>query len=205
MNLYNQKIFLTEENKLLLHTCCAPCSAWIIEQLIANDIEVKLFFYNPNIHFYDEYERRKNEVIRFANKMKVPYIEGDYDVQSWKNSTRGMEAYPERSARCMKCFLVRLRKTAKQACASGFKIFATSLAISRWKDINQVTEAGNLAAAENNLIYFDYNWRKNGGEEKALQTTKRENFYRQKYCGCIFSKTMSSSSTSLATLNEKVT
>jgi epoxyqueuosine reductase len=205
MNSLDQKIFLPEGNQLLLHTCCAPCSAWIIEQLVASKIEVTLFFYNPNIHFRDEYDRRKNEVIRFANKMKVPWIEGDYDVQNWKDCTRGMESYPERSERCMKCFLLRLRKTARQADATGFKIFSTSLSISRWKDINQVTNAGRTAATENNLVYFEHNWRKSKGEEKAVQVTKREKFYRQKYCGCVYSRSRSSSSTSCSTSNEKVT
>jgi len=191
----NQKIFLPEGNKLLLHVCCAPCSAWIIEQLLANKIDVTLFFYNPNVHPRDEYERRKSEVIRFANKIKIPWIEGDYDVDTWEACTRGMESYPERSKRCTKCFLLRLRKAAKHACSNDFQIFATSLSISRWKDFTQITEAGKLAAAENNLTYFDYNWRKNKGEEQAVQVTKRENFYRQKYCGCVFSKTKKSSTT----------
>ena len=103
-----------------------------------------------------------------------------------------MGSYPEKSIRCEKCFTLRLRRTANYASKNGFKIFATSLAISRWKDLNQVTRAAQLAASENNIIYFNHNWRKKRGEEQAVQVTKREKFYRQKYCGCIFSKINSS-------------
>ena len=192
----NNKISLPDGNKkLLLHVCCAPCSARIIERLLTNEIEVTIFFYNPNIHPRKEYEKRKHEVIHFLDKIKIPWIEGDYDTHNWSACTYGMGSYPEKSIRCEKCFTLRLRKTAYYAHKLGFKIFATSLAISRWKDINQITRAGHLAANEHNLLYFDYNWRKHRGEEQAVQVAKREKFYGQKYCGCIFSKINSNNET----------
>lgn len=173
--------------KILLHSCCAPCSAWIIEQLLSEKFKITVFFYNPNIHPVEEYLRRKAEAIRFAQKMAVPFVDHIYDSSLWYCRVRGLELEPERGKRCSECFLLRLDETAKYALANDFDAFATSLAISRWKDFNQVTAAGLQASATNKIQYWQHNWRKSNGAMLANKVALREGFYRQKYCGCSFS------------------
>lgn len=176
------------KHKLLVHTCCAPCSGELMEQLLANNIDFALFFYNPNIHPKKEYELRKAENIRFAQKMGIPFIDADYDVQNWFNRVKGMEYEPERGIRCSACFDMRFERSALYAHENGYDIFTSSLGISRWKDMNQINQSGKTAAARyENLIYWEYNWRKEGGSERMYQIAKREEFYKQEYCGCIYS------------------
>lgn len=172
--------------KLLLHTCCAPCSGWIIQQLLAEKFAITLFFYNPNIYPSEEYLRRKSEVIKFAQKLAVPFVEHDYDTALWHQCVRGLEAEPERGKRCSVCFFMRLFETAKYAAANNFDAFTTSLAMSRFKDANQITKAGVQAAALNKIEYFQRNWRAQNGVQEANKVALAENFYRQRYCGCIF-------------------
>lgn len=176
------------KTKLLLHTCCAPCSGELMEQMLVNGINFSLFFYNPNIHPKKEYELRKQENIRFAEKMNIEFIDADYDVQNWFSRIKGMEYEPERGIRCTACFDMRFERSALYAFENGFDIYATSLGISRWKDMDQINEAGKRAAARyDNLEYWDYNWRKNGGSARMYEIAKREEFYKQEYCGCIYS------------------
>lgn len=175
-------------SKLLLHTCCAPCSGELMEQMLVNNINFVLFFYNPNIHPKKEYEQRKLENMRFADKMNIEFVDVDYDVQNWFSRVKGMEYEPERGIRCTACFDMRFERSALYAYENGFDVFTTSLGISRWKDMNQINESGKRAAARyGNLIYWDYNWRKNGGSARMYEIAKREEFYKQEYCGCIFS------------------
>ncbi len=175
-------------SKLLLHSCCAPCAGELMEQMLANDIEFTIFFYNPNIHPKKEYEQRKNENIRYAKKMDITFVDADYDVQNWFSKVKGMEYEPERGIRCTSCFDMRFERSALYAYENGFDVFATSLGISRWKDLNQINESGRRAAAKyESMIYWDYNWRKNGGSARMYDIAKRENFYKQEYCGCIYS------------------
>lgn len=176
------------KTKLLLHTCCAPCSGELMEQMLVNGINFSLFFYNPNIHPKKEYELRKQENIRFAEKMNIEFIDADYDVQNWFSRIKGMEYEPERGIRCTACFDMRFERSALYAFENGFDIYATSLGISRWKDMDQINEAGKRAAARyDNIEYWDYNWRKNGGSARMYEIAKREEFYKQEYCGCIYS------------------
>ncbi len=175
--------------RLLLHSCCAPCSCEIMETLKRSNIIFTVFFYNPNIDTREEYEKRKEENARFAEKLNIPFIDGNFDTENWLNAVKGLEKEPERGERCKKCFEQRLFTTAEFAYNNNFDIFTSSLGISRWKDFDQVTRCG-IEAASNflNLTYWDYNWRKKGGTNRMSEITKREKFYRQKYCGCIFSK-----------------
>ncbi len=174
-------------NKLLLHSCCAPCSGEIIEAVIASNIDTTIFFYNPNIHPQREYEIRKNEHKRFAEKWHIPFYDGDYDRKEWFERIKGLENEPERGERCTKCFDMRLERTALFAHEQNIPVFTTSLSISRWKDINQVMKAAHRAAAHYNLIFWDYNWRKSGGSQRGIEISKRERFYKQEYCGCVYS------------------
>ncbi|MCK5580039.1 MAG: epoxyqueuosine reductase QueH [Candidatus Omnitrophica bacterium] len=175
--------------KLLLHTCCAPCCGGIIETLLENEIDFTLFFYNPNIHPQEEYELRKNEIKRFADKKNIAFVDADYDPDTWLSRVHGLDAEPERGARCSICFDIRLGRTAKYADKHGFDVFATSLGISRWKDLEQVNQSGLRAVPEySDTVFWPHNWRKDEGSLRSIATAKQENFYRQKYCGCVYSQ-----------------
>lgn len=176
------------EKKVLLHTCCAPCSCSILARMIESGITLTVYFYNPNIYPIEEYEHRKKEVIRYAQKMKVPVVDADYENDRWLHAVAGHEEEAERGRRCAICFEMRLEKTAEYAVAHGFKVFATSLGISRWKDLEQVNRAGRHAASLfPGLIYWEHNWRLGGGQERMERISKEEGLYRQNYCGCLYS------------------
>jgi len=179
------------ENKqrVLLHSCCAPCVCSIMETLKKSNIEYTVFFYNPNIDSKYEYQLRKKENIRYAKKINIPFIDADYDNLSWLKAIKGLEKEPERGKRCTVCFEFRLTKAAEFASKNNFRLFTSSLGISRWKDFKQVTECGASAASLfPSLKYWAYNWRKKSGSQRMEEISKEERFYKQNYCGCIFSK-----------------
>ncbi|MES2217234.1 MAG: epoxyqueuosine reductase QueH [Pseudomonadota bacterium] len=176
------------ETKLLLHSCCAPCSGEVMERLLEAKIDYTIYFYNPNIHPLKEYELRKNENIRFAEQHNVPFVDGDYDREEWFKRAKGMEMEPERGIRCTMCFDMRFARTALYAYEHGFKVISSSLGISRWKNMDQINESGLRAAAPyEGMVYWTYNWRKDGGSQRMIEISKRENFYQQEYCGCAYS------------------
>ncbi|RKZ52259.1 MAG: hypothetical protein DRR16_27425 [Candidatus Parabeggiatoa sp. nov. 3] len=176
------------EKSLLLHSCCAPCSGEIMATLLESGIEYTIFFYNPNIHPHQEYEIRKEENKGFAEKYNIPFVDADYDIDKWFERTKGMEFESERGPRCSVCFDMRFERTALYAHQNGFKIFTSSMGVSRWKDIQQVNDSG-LRAAQGypDLSYWAYNWRKGGGSQRMIELAKREHFYQQEYCGCAHS------------------
>lgn len=183
-----QLILPNGANKLLLHSCCAPCSGEVMEALIASRIDFSIFFYNPNIHPVQEYEIRKQENIAFAEKHHIPFIDADYDKDNWFERVKGLEWEPERGKRCTACFDMRFERTALYAYEHGFPVISSSLGISRWKDMNQINDCGLRAAARYpEMVYWTYNWRKDGGSERMYQIAKREQFYQQEYCGCVYS------------------
>ncbi len=174
--------------KLLLHSCCAPCSGEVMEALLASGIDYSIFFYNPNIHPVKEYEIRKQENIRFAEKHGIEFIDADYDVDNWFARAKGLENAPERGERCTMCFDMRFERTALYAHENGFDCISSSLGISRWKDMNQINGCGVTAASHYpDLAYWTYNWRKGGGSARMIEISKREEFYQQEYCGCVYS------------------
>lgn len=176
------------EKRVLVHSCCAPCVGGILEDLHQAGIEGSIFFYNPNIHPRDEYDRRKAEQGCLAQKNGIPFIDADYDPENWLERTRGMENEPERGKRCTLCFDIRLERTAQYAYDHGFKVFTSSLGLSRWKDMDQVNVCGIRAASRYpGLTYWTFNWRKKGGSQRAAMIAREEGLYRQKYCGCVFS------------------
>ena len=175
-------------NKVLLHSCCAPCSGEVMEAMLASGIDYTIFFYNPNIHPLKEYELRKNENIRFAEQFGVPFVDADYDRDNWFARAKGMEHEPERGIRCTMCFDMRFERAALYAHENGFPVMTSSLGISRWKNMQQINDCGHRAASHYpDLMYWDYNWRKGGGSARMIEISKREHFYQQEYCGCVYS------------------
>lgn len=177
---------------VLLHSCCAPCSAAILEWLQDNNYATTIFFYNPNIFPQEEYLRRKEEIVRYAAQIGVPIV--DYDDSDWTAEHDGwrkelchLASEPERGARCLECFRYRLLRAAQYASQNGFDCFTTTLASSRWKDLNQIIAAGNWAASQypDGATFWDRNWRKGGLYERRNELAKQ--FYNQQYCGCEFS------------------
>ncbi|MCW2389938.1 putative adenine nucleotide alpha hydrolase (AANH) superfamily ATPase [Sphingobium sp. B11D3B] len=176
------------EKKVLLHSCCAPCSGEVMEAMTASGIDYTIFFYNPNIHPREEYLLRKEENIRFAEQHNIPFVDADYDTVNWFKRAKGMENEPERGARCTMCFDMRFERTALYAHEHGFPVITSSLGISRWKNMNQINDCGERAAAHYpGIKYWTFNWRKGGGAARMIEISKRERFYQQEYCGCVFS------------------
>ena len=180
------------ETTVLLHTCCAPCSSAIIEAMMQNGITPVIYYCNPNIYPQEEYEIRKNECTRYAESLGLEIIDADYDHDNWLKEMTGLESEPERGGRCLKCFKLRLLRTAQYARERGIRVITTTLASSRWKSLDQINEAGTWAVnkippEERSIIWWDQNWRKNGLQERRLQIIKEYDFYNQLYCGCEFS------------------
>jgi predicted adenine nucleotide alpha hydrolase (AANH) superfamily ATPase len=197
------------EKTVLLHTCCAPCSSAIIEAMMSSGITPVIYYCNPNIYPREEYEIRKNECTRYAEALGLEIVDADYDHENWLEAMKGLEDEPERGGRCLKCFKLRLLRTAEYASQRGIKVITTTLASSRWKSLDQINEAGQWAVSRANdalgavdasrlgvnnippedgqVIWWDHNWRKGGLQERRLQILKEYDFYNQLYCGCEFS------------------
>ena len=159
-----------------------------MEAMLASGVAYTIFFYNPNNHPEREYLLRKEENVRFAEKHGVPFVDADYDKDNWFQRARGMEWEPERGKRCTMCFDMRFDRTALYAYENRFPVITSSLGISRWKDMNQINDAGLRAAAKYaGITYWTYNWRKGGGSSRMIEISKREQFYQQEYCGCVYS------------------
>ncbi len=176
------------EEKVLLHTCCAPCSSAIVECLLQHGIRPTIYYCNPNIYPLEEYLKRKNECTRYAESLGLEIVDADYDHEEWLGCVKGLESEPERGGRCLKCFRMRLRKAAEYARDHGFKVITTTLASSRWKSLEQIESAGLDACADiPEVTYWTQNWRKGGLSERRVAIIKEMNFYNQTYCGCEFS------------------
>jgi len=174
--------------RVLLHSCCAPCSGEVMEAMLASGVDYTIFFYNPNIHPEREYRLRKDENVRFAEAHGVAFVDADYDTDNWFARAKGLEWAPERGARCTMCFDMRFERTALYAHEHGFAVMTSSLGISRWKNMAQINDCGVRAASRyEGLSYWDYNWRKGGGAARMIEISKREAFYQQEYCGCVYS------------------
>lgn len=159
-----------------------------MEAMLASDIDYTIFFYNPNIHPEREYLLRKDENVRFAEKHGIEFIDADYDKENWFARAKGMEWEPERGIRCTMCFDMRFERTALYAFENDFPVMTSSLGISRWKNMEQINDCGRRAAGRyDGLAYWDFNWRKGGGSARMIEISKREEFYQQEYCGCVYS------------------
>ncbi|PIT88129.1 MAG: diacylglucosamine hydrolase [Candidatus Magasanikbacteria bacterium CG10_big_fil_rev_8_21_14_0_10_36_32] len=172
--------------KLLLHTCCAPCSIAIIDEM-KNQFQLTVFFYNPNIFPEDEYLKRKAEVIKICQEWGVSMIDMDYETDKWNQSVIGLETEPESGVRCLTCFQFRLTRTAEYAKQNNFGYFATSLTMGRNKKAEVINPIGLALAEKLGVIFYAEDWKKNGRQEKGRQLTVEKKIYRQSYCGCLFS------------------
>ena len=179
--------------EVLLHACCAPCSSAIVEWLLANGVRPTIFYFNPNIFPLEEYEIRKNESKRHAESLGLRWIDGDYDHAEWREAVKGLEGEPERGGRCGVCFRHRLVRTAREALQQNIPWFATTLASSRWKSLEQIEQAGRAAEqAVPGTHFWAQNWRKGGLQQRRNELLQEYGFYNQQYCGCEFSRGESS-------------
>ncbi len=173
--------------KVLLHICCAPCGAYIIQELKKQFEEVIAYFYNPNIFPEEEYEHRYGEVKRYCDLQKVELIKGVYEHDHWQEHIKGLELEPEKGKRCEKCFTLRLSEVAQKAFEVGCSHFATTLTMGRQKPASMINEIGHEVGQVYGVEFIDRVWRQGGGQELGKQISDECQFHRQDYCGCEYS------------------
>ena len=177
--------------KLFLHSCCAPCSSYVLEYL-SQYFEITVFYYNPNIYPPEEYHERAAEQKRFIEqfpaKHPVSYIEGEYDTKRFYEMARGLEKVPEGGERCFKCYELRMRESAILAKEGGFDYFTTTLSISPLKNAEKLNEIGEMLESEYGVKHLTSDFKKKNGYKRSTELSKEYELYRQNYCGCIFSK-----------------
>lgn len=173
--------------QILLHACCAVCLAHPIKELKEVGYEPIVYFCNPNIYPQTEYQRRRDELIKYCDEKNYKYIIDEYEPEEWNNFIKGLEKEPEKGSRCDKCFEYRLNRTAEKAKAMGIESFTTTLTVSPHKVSKNIFTAGMNAAIENGLTFLDMDFKKENGFLKTMQIAKQNNLYRQDYCGCAFS------------------
>lgn len=177
--------------KLLLHSCCAPCSSYVIEYL-ASYFHITVFYYNPNIYPDIEYEKRVEEQMRFVRefptKYPVEFLRGDFEKERFYDAIKGYEQVKEGGERCFRCYRLRLLETAKRAKQLGADYFTTTLSISPLKNAAKLNEIGEELAAEYGIAYLNSDFKKKNGYKRSVELSKEYGMYRQDYCGCVFSK-----------------
>lgn len=180
-----------EVPKLLVHSCCAPCSSYVLEYL-NKYFNITVLYYNPNIYPFEEYEYRKNEQKRLISEMQfenpVSFIDCDYDNNSFNKVVKGLETEPEGGKRCEKCFELRLNKTAEVAKENGFDYFVTTLSISPLKNAETLNRIGKEAGEKYGVKYLLSDFKKNNGYKRSIELSREYSLYRQNFCGCVYSK-----------------
>lgn len=182
---------ITPNKSILLHSCCAPCSSYVITFLTPY-FNITILYYNPNIFPKNEYLKRKEEQIRLINSLKTPnkvnILDCDYDNEIYEKQIKGYENCPERGARCNICFKLRLEKTAELAKKNNYDYFCSTLTVSPYKNAKLINEIGNELAKKYQIKWLYSDFKKNDGYKKSIELSKKYNLYRQNYCGCIYSK-----------------
>lgn len=182
---------LESPKKVLLHSCCAPCSSACIEKLTPY-FDITILYYNPNIEPYEEYLKRKNEEIKFISKYprvnKLDIIDCDYDNAKFLEIAKGLEEEPERGKRCLKCYNLRMEYTAKKAKELGYDYFATTLTLSPLKDSQVLNNLGYALSKKHDISYLPSDFKKRNGYKRSIELSKEYNLYRQNFCGCKYSK-----------------
>ena len=175
---------------LLLHSCCGPCSTYVLEYL-SQYFNITVFYYNPNIYPPEEFEKRTVEQKKLIEKMfpdnSVGFVEGQYDDDRFYETVKGLEDVPEGGERCFKCYRLRLEETAKKAQEGDFEYFTTTLSISPHKNAQKLNEIGEAVAKEYGLKYLLSDFKKKNGYKRSCELSARYEIYRQDYCGCVFS------------------
>lgn len=172
------------QEKILLLSCCAPCSCAVIESLAKQNIDFAVVFYNPNIVPFAEYQKRRDENMRVCSLYNIEFFELEYDNQAWCELTKGLENEPERGKRCSLCFYMRLKRVMNYAAENGYTAVASVLGVSRYKNLAQVNEAAERASIETGIKYLQVEGRKNGMQERRAALIKELDLYSQNYCGC---------------------
>ena len=185
---------LTKEGRvpsLLLHSCCAPCSSYVLEYL-SHYFNITVFYYNPNLDTREEYERRTNEQARLIREMpferEVKLSVGEYDTDKFHAESKGLEDVPEGGERCFKCYRLRLEEAAREAKKGGFDFFTTTLSISPLKNAKKLNEIGAALADEYGVSYLFSDFKKRNGYKRSCELSAAYSLYRQNYCGCEYSK-----------------
>ena len=183
-----------KENKvptLLLHSCCAPCSSYVLEYL-SNYFKITILYYNPNISPIEEFNKRVEEQKRLIALLKtkhpVSFIEGNYDNDLYESIIKGLEDEPERGKRCYVCYELRLRECAKIAKERGYDYFSTTLSISPYKNSDWLNDIGSKLEKEYKVNYLYADFKKKNGYKRSIELSNIYHLYRQNYCGCIYSK-----------------
>lgn len=180
-----------EVPRVLLHSCCAPCSSYVIEYL-SRYFYLTILYYNPNISPFEEYEKRKREQKRLIQEMetlyKVEMIDCDYDNDLYENAIKGLELEPERGRRCTVCFQLRLEKTASMAKEHGYDYFGTTLSVSPYKNANLINEIGLKLQEKYDIPFLIADFKKRNGYKRSIELSREYDLYRQNYCGCKYSK-----------------
>ena len=189
-----EEIIKKEEGKipkLLLHSCCAPCSSYVLEYL-SKYFEITIVYYNPNISPYEEYKKRLDEQVRLINEMesinKISLLECEYNNEVYEKEIKGLELEPERGSRCLKCYHLRLEYTARLAKEKGFDYFGTTLSVSPYKSSEVLNSIGEELSDTYNIPYLYSDFKKKEGYKSSIDLSKIYNLYRQDYCGCKYSK-----------------
>jgi len=177
----------SDKEKLLLHVCCAPCSIYVINQLL-DKFDLMVYFFNPNIFPEEEYIQRQSEIKKFCQSVRISFYEEDYEPHLWLNFINGYENEPEKGFRCDLCFLFRLGKAAEFAKANDFDWFGTTLTMGRQKNSLQVLNAGRKAENKYRIKFWDQDFKKNCGVQVSDWLANKLGLYKQDYCGCVFSK-----------------
>lgn len=179
-----------EAPTLFLHSCCAPCSSYVLEYLSAF-FRITVFYYNPNIYPAEEYEKRveeqKNLIERLPSVYPIEFVEGAYDKERFYEMARGLEQVSEGGERCFRCYELRLRETARLAAERGFDYFTTTLTISPLKNAAKLNEIGGLLGEEYQPVWLPSDFKKKNGYKRSIELSKEYDLYRQDYCGCVFS------------------
>ena len=176
---------------LFLHSCCAPCSSYVLEYL-SQYFSITVFYYNPNISPKEEYEARTEEVQRLIRELPavhpIRFVEGKYDPECYYEAVRGHEKDPEGGERCGICFEMRLREAAKLAAEGGYDWFTTTLTISPLKNAGRLNTIGQAMGEEYHVAFLPSDFKKKEGYKRSIELSAQYHLYRQNYCGCVFSK-----------------
>lgn len=187
----NQLEKINKKEKILLHSCCAPCSSQVISYL-TNYFDITILYYNPNISPKEEYIKRKEEQIKLIENINtinnLDYIDCDYDNEKYKELIKGYELCPEGGSRCTLCFNQRLEKTALLAKENNYNYFCTTLTISPYKNAKLINQIGEELSKKYNINWLYSDFKKEDGYKKSIELSKKFNLYRQDYCGCEYSK-----------------